>query len=199
MLRLEKTLSLEEYIQRCESIPPHELEKPESNLYYSIESGFYVKHLSAWIDVFGLEDLKITFFEHLQQDSKAFLIDLCQWLALEYEEFITSLNLSVENKTVGYRNKALLKLALAINWRGEKFWRTHPNLKRNLRSIYYKFNGASGNESMSSDTRQYLNSIFAPYNQQFALQLRDYGYTNLPAWLSQDVDSLSISPQMQRS
>lgn len=185
-LELDQNLTFDEYIRQCEALPPAERVKRENNVYWGIEGGYYVDYLSDWFDVFE-DDLKIVFFEHLVSDPKTVLVDICNWLGIESENFTASLNYSVENKTVYFKNRALQNFALKINWKGEAFWRSHPGIKRFLRGIYYSINGASHSEEISVATRARLEEMFRPYNQKLAVELSRRGYIGLPSWLQKEL------------
>jgi len=189
MLELDQDLTFEEYVRRCENLAPDERRKRENNVYWGIEGGFYADYLEDWFDAFGSDDLKVLFSEHLRDDPESVLIDLCGWLGIEHDEYISSLDISFENKTMDYKSRALQRIALAINWEAEAFWRSHPRIKKLLRRLYYAMNGRSHTEVISEEMKAYLGSVFKPYNQRLAVQLLGHGYTDLPAWLSQEIES----------
>jgi hypothetical protein len=189
-LELDQSLTFDEYIRQCGDLPPAERVKRENNVYWGVEGGYYTDYLSDWFDIFG-DDLKIVFFEHLVRDPKTVMVDICNWLGIESESFTASLNYSVENKTVYFKNRALQNIALKINWRGETFWRSHPGIKRFLRGIYYSFNGAPHSEEISVATRARLEEMFQPYNEKLAVELSRRGYTGLPSWLQKELVTAS--------
>lgn len=186
-LRLEKNVTLEEYIRACEALPPAERRLRKNIAYWGIEGGLYADYMDTWFDVFGAEDVRVLFFENLKQDIPSLLSGVCEWLDLDPSPLLQRLTVSRENRTVGYRSRLLQRLALKLNRRGEAFWREHPPLKRALRKVYYVFNGASYEETMSDGTRAYLNRIYEPYNVRLAAQLSDRGYSEFPGWLSRHV------------
>lgn len=183
-LGLEKDLQFDEYIKRCEALPLAERKKRKNNTYWGIEGGFYAKYLGAWFDAFSQENIKIIFFDQLIKDSHTVLLELCSWLGLEADNFLALLDLSVENKTTNYKVKAIHRIALKINWKMEEFWRSHHQLKKILRNIYYFINGTAYQEEISEDTRLYLDDLFKPYNLNLAKILQKNGYDNIPNWLN---------------
>lgn len=186
-LRLSEDLTLEEYVRRCEALSPSERRLRESYVYWGLDGGFYSDYLDDWFNVFGRDAIKILFFDRFIQDPRSVLIDICEWLNIEHEEYIDNLVLTNENKTVGYRNRTLQNLALQLNWSGESFWRSHPRLKRTLRRIYYSINGAPRKEGMPEEMKVYLDEVFGPSIERLAQQLTGYGYTDLPNWLSSQI------------
>ncbi len=184
MLELDKKVTLAEYIKQCEALPLEERIKKENDLYWGIDGGFYVNYLEDWFNIFG-ESIYITFLDDLKKDTKEFLANMCNWLEIDNSLFEEQ-DFTIENKSLNYKSKYLQQLALFINFRAEKFWRANSGIKIVLRNIYYGLNGLPHEEQISEETRNYLKSIYKPYNQKLASQLLSKNYTNLPHWLISD-------------
>lgn len=182
MLELDKNLSLDEYIVKCEALTYEERIKQENDTYWGIEGGFYANYLEDWLTVFG-DSLYVTFFEELKNEPQLFMSKLCAWLEIDDTVF-ESTNFGVENKSLDYKNKYLQQLALLINTKAEKFWRANLGIKIFLRNIYYKLNSTPHQAEISEQTLNYLQSLYQPYNQKLSAQLLAKNYTNLPQWLS---------------
>ena len=182
MIELESDLSLEDYIQQCESMPYEVRVKQENDRYWGVEGGYYANYLPDWLDVFG-DSLQVLFFDDLKRDSKSFLQKTCRWLEID-ADFIDSLDLNVQNKSVSYKNAGLQKLALSINNKAEKFWRANQGLKDFLRALYYKLNGQPHQVGIEEATLEKIRTLYRPYNEKLAAQLTSYGYTHLPEWLA---------------
>jgi Sulfotransferase domain len=182
-LELPENITFEAYIEQCLALPPAERVKRENNVYWGVEGGFYANYMEAWLETFNEDALKIIFFEDLKKDMRGVLVTLCQWLDLPYAQFVNSLVFSTENKSVHYKNRFVQKTALTINWYGEQFWRTHPQLKRTLRRIYYAINGQPHTEKIKPETKAMLDSLFQPYNQRLAQILKSQRGLSLPDWL----------------
>lgn len=189
-LELDQNLAFEDYIRQCEALPAAERVKRENNNYWGVEGGYYINYLADWFDVFG-DDLKIVFFEHLVSNPKSVLVEICEWLGIEAENFTTSLTYSVENKTVNFKNRSLQEFALKANWKAEAFWRSHPRIKRFLRGVYYAINGVPHRDEISADTRGRLDELFRPHNRQLAVELSRRGYRDLPSWLEKELQTAS--------
>lgn len=181
MLELDNKVTLAEYIQQCEAVPLEKRVKKENDLYWGVDGGFYSNYLEDWFNVFG-ESIYITFLDELKKDPKLFLSNICTWLDIDDTVF-ESQDFLVENKSLNYKNKYLQQLALFINFKAEKFWRANSGIKIFLRNIYYSLNGLPHEEKISEETRNYLQSLYQPYNQKLAAQLLARNYTNLPQWL----------------
>jgi len=183
MLELDSDLTLGGYLEMCKDMPHEERIKQENDRYWGIEGGYYTNYIEDWIEVFGAS-LKILFFDDLKQDSKLFLKETCQWLEID-ESFIEQLDLSVQNKSVSYKNAGLQKLALFINGKAEKFWRANQGIKDFLRKIYYALNGQAHQDGADEQTLAKVQAIYKPHNQRLAEQLRSHGYSQLPSWLQE--------------
>ena len=181
MMEIDRAISIMDYIQQCQKLPMAEKVKPENDTYWGIEGGFYANYLPDWFERFD-QNVMILFFDDLKSNPQLFLINLCRWLKIDPTVYETA-QLGVENKSVGYKNKSLQQLALKINTRLEKFWRSQPQLKTSLRNFYYALNGNSYQEMVSDETLNYLQDIYAPYNKRLREQLISRGYVNLPTWL----------------
>lgn len=189
-LELDQNLAFDDYIRQCEALPAAERVKRENNNYWGVEGGFYFNYLTDWFDVFG-DDLKIVFFEHLVTNPKSVLVEICEWLGIETENFTNSLTYSVENKTINFKNRSLQEFALKINWKAEAFWRSHTRIKRFLRGVYYAINGVPHRDEISADTRGRLDELFRPHNRQLAVELSRRGYCDLPSWLEKELQTAS--------
>ncbi len=181
MLELAPDLTLKEYIEFCQSATPEVRAISENARYCGIEEGYYADQMDEWFDVFG-ESLKILFFDDLKRDSRGFLADIARWLDID-DSYFDSVDLSVQNKSVGYKNAGLQKIALFINNKAEKFWRANQSLKDGLRSIYYLLNAQPHEVQADEPALRQLEEIYAPYNRRLAKQLKAQGYEQLPSWL----------------
>ena len=181
MLEVNQKLSLAEYIKQCESLAADEIIKNENDKYWGIEGGFYANYLEDWLDVFE-DSIYVTFLDDLKHDPQLFLAKIAAWLEIDNRVF-KSQSLTIENKSLNYKNKYLQELALLVNTKAEKFWRANVGLKKAVRDVYYRFNGMQHQEEINSETLNYLASIYQPYNQKLATQLLARNYTDLPQWL----------------
>jgi hypothetical protein len=183
MLKLDRNLDFGEYIKQCEQMPLTEATKRENNRYWGLRGGFYANYLENWFDTFeGEKSVKIVFFDRLRTNPVELLQEVCQWLDIN-DNLYNSESLEIENKTVNYSNKFFHQAALELNSKSEIFLRANPQIKKALRKVYYAVNAQPDRETISEETRAYLESMYTPYNHRLAMQLREKGYTNLPDWL----------------
>jgi len=181
-MRIPKHLSFDEYLDRCERLHSQARDgEVENQAYWGLGGGCYAGWLDDWADEFG-SDLRVVFFDDLVNDPRALLEGLFDWLGLEPREAQTA-NLEAANSTEQYRNRTAQHIAVSLNRRGERFFRTHPRLKRTLRSGYYAFNRAEPRETMTQGARDRLDRFYRPYNQRLAVQLAGLGLEAPPGWL----------------
>ena len=184
---LTDNVSFADFIRKSESVAETEFvehrDDEEALFIRGIREGFYIEYLPCWFDKFGT-NLKILFFEDLKKDSAAFMHNLCHWLNIDFDVYSPG-DFAVENQTIAFRNKRLHKVLLDINKKFEPFWRKNVKLKRMLRGFYKKVNASDQRrEKMDNTERQYLNSLYEPYNKRLAEFLRAKGITHLPDWLN---------------
>ncbi len=183
MLELDERVSFEEYIEICEKMSFEDKNKKENNVFWGIDGGFYSKYIQDWLDAFSPNDIRILFFDDIIDRIPQVLDSIYEWLEIKNETREVISQFSIENKSVKYKFRHLQKIALKLNWRFERFWRSHPTLKNQLRRAYYSINGSSAKEKISDTTYQYLKNLYHPYNVNLCQILTQAGYTNLPEWL----------------
>lgn len=181
MLELDSNLSLNSYIQKCESMNRGTLIKQENDRYWGIEGGYYANYLTEWFNVFG-DSIKVLFFDDLKHDAKSFIEETCRWLNID-DTFTETLDLHIQNKSVSYKNAKFQKLALSINNKAEKFWRANQGIKNFLRESYYALNGQPHQGGVDEHTLLRVKALYQPYNERLAKQLQEHGYSRLPQWL----------------
>jgi Sulfotransferase domain len=153
---------------------------PANQPYWHLSGGFYVEHISAWLDAFG-DDLRVVFFEQLTVDPATVVVELCRWLEIDGSP-ASRFTYSVENKTEQFRSRLLQRAALALN--SERLLGSRRRLKAPLRRLYYGVNRKPPREHMSDEARRILQREFGPANDELSETLRNRGYTDLPDWLA---------------
>ena len=93
-----------------------------------------------WYEVFD-DAVKVVFFDHLKESPLLLMRDICAWLEIDASVYDKTLEWSVENKTVSYKNRILHRLAIQTNKNSERFLRAHPRFKKCIKDMYYFVNG----------------------------------------------------------
>lgn len=182
MLFLPGTMSLSDYIKKCDSFSDADLVKEENHLYTGVVFGEYIKHINDWFEVFG-DNLRIVFFDDLKQPKK-FMQDLCEWIGVE-KSFYETYNFNIENKSGGFKNKILHSIAVKASFGLQKFWRYNRGLKKTLKNIYYKMNRSAVKvNQQDSEVITQLRNRYKPFNAELGKFLESKGYSNLPKWIT---------------
>lgn len=180
--QIPKSMTFPAYLDRCEELHRKGIDHLRAHQpFRGLLVGCYDRWLADWL-VFG-ERLRIVFFEDLVESPEAVTEGLCRWLGLD-ATVSAGFAYHVENRTVQYRNRRLQRMALSVNRTGERFFGRHPELKRSLRSAYYRANGDSGPERLDDASRARLAAFYAPHNERLAAALPAAGCDQLPAWLA---------------
>ncbi|MBA2406435.1 MAG: sulfotransferase domain-containing protein [Chitinophagales bacterium] len=184
---LGEKISFSEFIKKSQTLATEEMddmrEDEEALFIRGIKEGFYIDYLPCWFEIFG-SNLKVLFFEDLKEDTPAFMEHLCNWLGLDFNLYKPD-DFKIENQTIGYKNRWMHSTMLGVNKKFESFWRKNVGLKRTLRNLYKKINASeSKREKMNIEERNYLETLYVPYNKRLADFLRKRGITQFPAWLN---------------
>ncbi len=184
-LELPESYSLADYFYVCQKLNRDNLVRRINNNMFGLEGGKYADYLPPWIETFG-DRLKILFTDDLNDSAQVVLREICEFVGVDVEP-VARFDLTRSNKSTHYRLAGVQRLALVMNKAGERFWRSHPRLKKSLREIYYKINGRPFEPADDPETINALREFYEPYNARFAQQLHDAGYDNLPDWLAQSL------------
>ncbi|HLT90009.1 MAG TPA: sulfotransferase [Woeseiaceae bacterium] len=146
-----------------------------------LRDGFYIDYLRPWHAVFG-ENLKVLFTDDLKANSRAVTADVCRWLGLD-PSAIASEPFEVSNRTLHYRFRGLHRHVTGLYMLTEPFWRRHVALKRAIRRVYNRLNGARRSlPAIDPETLERLHRVYAPYNEGLRAFLVEQRMP-LPPWL----------------
>ncbi len=182
-LELPADLTLKDYVERCGAMEDGALCERENNPWFGLEGGKYADYLRPWVDTFG-DRLKVLFTDDLHSDPRGVLRNVFTFAGVDPGE-ADRIILTRENKSTDYRFAGVQRLALAMNHVGERFWRSHPKIKRSVRRVYYAINGRAFEAGDDPAVLEELRRFYEPYNDRLAKQLRAAGYDKLPDWLTQ--------------
>ncbi len=188
-LEIPIKLPLADYVKRCRAMEADALRERVNNPWFGMEGGKYADYLSPWAEAFG-DRLKVVFTDDLHADTRGALREICSFIGVD-EEAAEAIEVTRENKGTDFRSKGLQRAALSVNRIGEKFWRSHPKLKRSLRRVYYALNGQSFEKQDDAETVEALHRFYEPYNARLAEQLRGMGVEKLPTWLADEREGAS--------
>jgi len=182
MLQLPSEMTFDEYLDRCMALQRNHAPRPATaRAYWSIRGGVYADFLPDWLEAFDEDRLQVVLFDRFAKDNRGTVRDLCAWLGID-TACVDRFDLSVENRSAGYRNRIVHRIALAAN--SERLLRDHRRLKAPLRRAYEAINGKARREKMPVEARARLRELFGPSNAAVAEMLRERGATDLPGWLA---------------
>ncbi|MCU7934741.1 MAG: sulfotransferase [Candidatus Thiodiazotropha sp. (ex Dulcina madagascariensis)] len=184
ILAIPKDMKLCEYYNKCKNMSYESFKQRGTHIYYALASGEYSNYLNGWIDTFG-ENLYICFFEDLTNDTYEFTKHVCDWLEID-KNFYNQYDFVIENMGRNYKNRILQKWALKINKNFEEFFRSHKQVKRLLRQIYFGINGERGSgafEEVDIETISEIRKHYSLYNADLRKVLLNAGVNRLPSWL----------------
>jgi len=169
--RLPRAMTYESFVDRCLSLRANGADRFEGNRYFrTMSSGFYVEHLTGWLDTFGRR-VRVVFAEDLAQDAETNLLALHDWLGLEP---YTQPDALAGGAGSDGADAALQTFEAATGRR----WPLGPGaalVRRVTRTRVPR---------QSDRVRNRVETLYAGANRELAAVLRDRGYTALPEWLA---------------
>jgi len=181
-LRFPAALRIEQYLADAERLGPDAFSDPDNEKYMAVRGGCYADFLPGWLATLGTERVRVLDFADVVGEQARVVRSLASWVGLDPDAFPADA-LQSENRTTGFRNAGLQRVALAGNDRLERVLRRHPDLKRRLRALYYRVNGRASEEPVSDAVRVELAERFAAPNARLAEQLDATGIAR-PGWLT---------------
>jgi hypothetical protein len=181
-LQIPKEMSFDAYLDRCEALRRAGVDEKREHqpFFWGLSGGCYDEWFGAWAEEFA-DRLHVVFFEDLARDPAAVVRGICRWLDLD-EVVVDGFDFPVENKTEGYRAAGLQRMAVAVNRRGERFFRRHRLAKQRIRAAYFAVNRQSFQDRPSPMARARLAEFYRPHDARLTEQLASIGI-EAPAWL----------------
>lgn len=179
--RIPREMTFDAYLDRCEELYEQGVDGTvENQPYYGLGGGCYDEWLDGWLGEFG-DDFRMVFFDDVVADPERTVTDLCCWLGLDTDP-VATVAFDSNNTAEQYRQRHLQRMALAINRRGERFFREHQATKRMLRQAYYTVNKGPSEPSMSDAARTRLDDFYRPHLARLERQLATVGTSLPPGW-----------------
>lgn len=180
-LRIPEAMTLDGYLAHADSLTDADFHDPDNEVWFGARGGMYADYLPDWLAGFG-DRVGVLFFDDLVRRPRDTVVRAAELLGVD-PAGLPADGLSSENRTTGYRNPGLQRMALEFNDRFEPFLRRHHGLKRRLRAGYLRLNGRPLPLELTDAQRAALADRYADANTRLAAQLRSMGVTDLPAWL----------------
>ena len=186
-LRLPEDLPIADYLAVADRLGPGDFRDPSNEKYMAFQGGCYADYLPDWLEVFGTDRLRIVWFEDLVGSSEATLASVAEFLGLDPARLPPEA-LSSENRTTGFRNARLQRVALAANDNLERVFRRHPAVKQRIRAWYYRLNGRSPHDVIPDDVVDALTERYREPNRRLAALLADAEIAP-PVWIERDASA----------
>jgi hypothetical protein len=187
-LRFPADYAITDYLAAADRLTPADFDDPANEKFMAFRGGCYAEFLPGWFDVLGTDHVRIVDFTRLVGDPVASLHETTTWLGLDPARFPADA-LSSENRTTGFKNEGLQRVALAGNDKLERTLRRHPDFKRKLRAFYYRLNGRPTEERIPDAVLDELAIRYQEPNARLAQQLEDAGIP-LPDWLAPSTETV---------
>ena len=164
-LSIPSSITFDEYVRLALSYDAGELARTDipfdPGYLAGLRHGRYSQYLEIFFSAFEKGSIKVTLFEELEVDARAFMLDLSRFAGID-PLFYENYKFERVNTTFFSKNTALHRLAILINKKFERFTRQRPTLKMSLVAAYKRFNMAQqGYKPMSSNARKVLAEYYA--------------------------------------
>ena len=179
---IDSSLSFEDYLEKCKSMPINEKIKKENYDFWGMEGGLYADLLESWHSTYG-DNLKVCFFDDLVKDRVQFTSDICSWLGINFEN-IDSTKMVIENKSMLYRSKSLQNFAISFDKNLGALWNFMPFVKKPLSFVYNRLNSKPHNSVLSSSSRKYLEEFYEKDIAKTRTFLEQKQISNFPEWMN---------------
>lgn len=184
-LELPPEMSFEEFIDLCEQFNNGQITLAEAGIaethLRALEIGNYGNYLGNFYDVFARENIKVLFFEELNNHPLEKLKEICEFIGVSpsfFDDYIRN----KANVTYSARMKFFHIIALSLNRVLEPVLRKRPGLKHKLVMLYKFFNrDRQSFVPMLEATRNKLKGYYAPSNVKVK-SIVDGQY--LPPWIN---------------
>ncbi|HEX3897795.1 MAG TPA: sulfotransferase [Mycobacteriales bacterium] len=181
-LQVPATMTLVEYVERCQSIPTEEMNLRARNNYTALWGGQYARFLPSWLELFP-DRCDVLFFDELQRSPMQLLAAQCTRLGID--PGLLPGEIAIDNSASAYRSSTVQRGAAFAARRGRAVLRRHPGLYSRARRGYEAVNRADVAKPIVPPTlRREIEAIYAPWNEQLRDQLTAAGVTTLPDWLA---------------
>lgn len=176
--RLPRAMTFETFVDRCLALRVNGADRFEGNRHFrTLSGGFYIDHLSAWLDAFGRR-ARVVFTEDLQDEPGPQVGALFDWLGLNPAAAVAPPDDDPDETAPepGPIAQAFNRRLWPVLQRAPGPWRgtdggREPSGRRLPRQ--------------SDRVRNRVRSLYAGANRELAAVLRDRGYTGLPDWLTE--------------
>lgn len=179
---VDTDLTFPTFLKECDTMAMEDKLKAENFVFFAREAGYYADYLPDWHRQYG-EALKVVFFDDLKSEARTWVKGICHWLDLDpglYDE----ISFGVENKSVDYKNRRMMRFAFAVDARFQRLWNWFPRFKGFLSWAHRGVNVSQIREKMDPELRTELEEHYRPYNRNLKEHLEAMDQADkLPDWV----------------
>jgi len=181
-LQVPATMTLPEYVDRCQSIPAEAMNERANNNYTALWGGEYARFLPAWLDAFP-DRLDIFFYDDLRADAMALMAEQCRRLGVDPAALPSAA--VIDNSAPSYRSPSVQRAAAFAARHGRAILHRYPKIYATARRSYEAVNKSPVHPQteVPETLRRQIEAIYRPWNEQLRDQLVAADIGNLPAWL----------------
>lgn len=125
-----------------------------------LEYGHYADYLSAWYQQWPEKNIKVTFFNELAEKPEKFMKDVSRFIGVD-DSYFDDFVFATSNPTISARLKIVHRLSHGVNKLVKPYLMKHPDLKKNLFSVYHRLNSSKIQVAvMSDENREFLEGYY---------------------------------------
>jgi len=145
----------------------------------------YAERLSEFLDCFPADNIAVRFFDHLGDDSSAFVMDLCGFLEIDPDYYL-SYTFQVENRTRNVKSSSAHRVAYNTNLRLEPFFNRYPAARRITRRLYSALNYTNVSPIAQIDIDMYnAHELYVDQTKSLKLLLKStFPDIDIPSWMN---------------
>jgi len=145
----------------------------------------YAERLREFLDCFPADNIAVRFFDHLSDDSSAFVMDLCCFLEIDPDYYL-SYTFQVENRTRNVKSSSTHRVAYNANLRLEPFFNRYPAARGIARRLYSALNYSNASPVADIDIDMYnTHELYMDQKKTLkVLMTNTFPDIDMPSWLS---------------
>ncbi len=184
-LQVPATMTLREYVDRCQSVPTEAMNDRASNNYTALWAGQYARFMPAWLAAFP-DRFDVFFYDELKADAMEVMREQCGRLGIDPQLLPTVA--VIDNSAPSYRSSKLQRGAAFAARRGRAVLHRYPAIYQSARRSYEALNKSPvhPHTEVPETLRREIEALYRPWNDALRNQLLTAGVTALPDWLEEE-------------
>jgi hypothetical protein len=182
-LQVPATMTLSEYVDRCESVPTEAMNDRSNNNYTALWAGQYARFLPAWLDAFP-DRFDVFFYDELRDDAIGMIGEQCRRLGID--PGLLPHAAVIDNSAPSYRSPTMQRAAAFAARQARGILHRYPAIYQTARRGYEAVNKSPEHPrtEVPETLRREIEALYRPWNDELRDQLIAAGVTDLPRWLA---------------